>query len=301
MSSLENRGKMRIRIDAVQRLAMWHCFSAHTPFVRICEYPKSGGTWLGQIIAGYLELPFPRNRRPPIKRMQPCVLHGHHLYHDRVKNIVCILRDGRDVMTSAYYHILNHHRSLFINDPVWQVLPSQDYRDVELNMPAFLEYMFTRPAFGGKRFARKKVSWRTFTQSWLEHDANIVRYEDMLEDASTAVAPVLHRLTGEAPDMWRLQEVALQFSFKNQTSRRPGEEDTSHFLRKGVAGDWRNKFTSEACEVFKHFAGDTLIQAGYEQDLSWSNVPPTEEASPCFKRASLAMKDKNLAVSAELS
>lgn len=278
MSSLETRSMTRVRLDAVQRLAMWHCLSGRTPYVRICEYPKSGGTWLGQLIAGCLEIPFPRNRRPDIAGLRPCVLHGHHLYHDRIKNIVCVLRDGRDVITSAYYHILHHDRSSFLNDPVRQFLPSQDYRDVEVNMPAFIEYMFTQPTFGGKRFARKQVSWSTFTQSWLEKDANIVRYEDMLKDTATAVAPVLHRLTGEIPDMCRLQEVAEQFSFKNQTARNPGEEDTNNFLRKGIAGDWRSKFSDEACEVFKHYAGDTLIQAGYEEDLSWTNVQPAEES-----------------------
>ncbi len=279
MRSIETRSKSQIRVDAVQRHVMWHCCSGVTPYIRVAEYPKSGGTWLGQIISSYLGIAFPRNERPSVLRLQPCVLHGHHLYNPRVKNVVCIIRDGRDLLTSAYYHLLNHHRSMYVDDPFWQVLPSADYRDVHINMPAFIEYMFTRPTLGGRSFTRKQVSWRTFTDSWFDKDAIIVRYEDMLRDTPAAVTPLLRSLTGEEPDRHRLQEVARRFSFQNQSGRKPGEEDSGSFLRRGVAGDWKNKFTDEACQVFKYYAGDVLIRAGYETDHDWTATEPQEESS----------------------
>jgi hypothetical protein len=41
------------------------------------------------------------------------------------------------------------------------------------------------------------------------------------------------------------------------------------FLRKGVAGDWKNKFDNRACETFDYFAGDKLVKMGYETDRNW--------------------------------
>ena len=52
------------------------------------------------------------------------------------------------------------------------------------------------------------------------------------------------------------------------TKRNPGEEAKS-FIRKGIAGDWKNKFSPEACEMFNKYAGGALIKVGYEKDDSW--------------------------------
>jgi hypothetical protein len=51
--------------------------------------------------------------------------------------------------------------------------------------------------------------------------------------------------------------------------RKRGEEDSSSFHRKGVAGDWRGVFTERDKEVFKEAAGELLIQLGYERDDDW--------------------------------
>lgn len=258
-------------MDGVQRQLMWHYLSGRTPYVRVSEYPKSGGTWLGQIISKYLDIPFPRNRRPAISRLQPCLLHGHHVYADHVKDIVCILRDGRDVMVSAYYYLLHQNNDVNARNTILRSLPSRDHNNIVQNLPAFIEYMFTRPTLGGMRLARGKVTWSKFTESWLDTGANIVTYEAMQDNAILALTPVLERLTNREVDQTRLAEAVDQFSFKNQTKRKPGVEDRQSFLRKGISGDWKNKFSVEACDVFKHFAGETLIRADYERDLLWTS------------------------------
>ena len=51
--------------------------------------------------------------------------------------------------------------------------------------------------------------------------------------------------------------------------RKKGVEDSSSFLRKGVAGDWRDVFTERDKEVFKEAAGDLLIELGYERGNDW--------------------------------
>jgi hypothetical protein len=71
------------------------------------------------------------------------------------------------------------------------------------------------------------------------------------------------------PDQVRLKEVSEKYSFKNQARRDPGEEKKSSFLRKGIAGDWRNYFNKETRAVFQEYAGKELIRLGYEKDDSW--------------------------------
>ncbi len=265
MPTRETRSRFRIRLDALQRLIMWHCFSGITPHYLVTEYPKSGGTWLAQMLAAYFDVPFPRNKRPPALKRQTCVLHGHYLYNPRFKNITCLVRDGRDVMVSAYYHLLFHNdrNPPGLVEQSRRKMPFDDYNDIRRNMPVFIEYVFAR------RVRLARFTWCEFVLSWIDKNANLVMYEDMLGDTPGTLSKVIKNIAQTVPDMDRLGAIARQFSFKNLTKRRPGEEDCRSFLRKGIAGDWKEKFTKEAREVFDLYAGDVLIQAGYEKDRSW--------------------------------
>ena len=71
-----------------------------------------------------------------------------------------------------------------------------------------------------------------------------------------------------------------RFSFQNVTGRQPGQEDPADFCRKGVVGDWKEKFTQEAREVFDHHAGQALIDLGYEQDRAWVDGAQRRDAAP---------------------
>ena len=51
-------------------------------------------------------------------------------------------------------------------------------------------------------------------------------------------------------------------SFEAKSGRKPGQEDQNSFVRKGISGDWRNKFTPEHKARFKEIAGDLLIRVG---------------------------------------
>jgi hypothetical protein len=41
------------------------------------------------------------------------------------------------------------------------------------------------------------------------------------------------------------------------------------FVRKAMAGDWKNYFTEEHRQIFKEIAGDILVKLEYEKDLNW--------------------------------
>jgi len=262
----DTRSHTAIRIDALQRLLMLYLLSDRIPLFLVTEYPKSGGSWVAQMLAAYMGIPFIRNRRPPLMQMSPCVLHGHYLYNRRFRNTVVVIRDGRDVMVSAYYHMLHHNDK----NPPWSVernrrkLPFADYEDIVGNLPRFIEYMFTDATKGLFHF-----SWAEFIYSWQNAAVPILRYEKLLSNAVDSLSSAIRYLTGDEPNLLRLDEIARRYSFENLAKRKPGEEDSSSFLRKGIAGDWKNHFSREACEVFDHYAGDLLIELKYEDDRSW--------------------------------
>ena len=66
-----------------------------------------------------------------------------------------------------------------------------------------------------------------------------------------------------------IEQAVFKNSFEQKSGRKPGQEDQKSFARKGVSGDWRNKFTPEHKARFKEIAGDLLIELGYEKDKNW--------------------------------
>ena len=243
------------------RAGMVRLFSGWMPLYVVNEYPKSGGTWVGQMLGRALGVSFPRNRFPGARAS---IMHGHYLSPLGIKNAVVVWRDGRDVMVSWYHQQLIPHQ--------WnrrqvarsrRELPLEDYEDVRANLPAFIEYAFTRPHSPG-------FSWTDFVRRWYwRSDAVHVRYENLRRDAAGELRRVTRELTGRELGPVRAAEIAEEFSFERQAGRRSGEEDKRSFLRKGVVGDWRNQFGPEAREVFDSHAGKELVLLGYERDRRW--------------------------------
>ena len=260
-----SRSRAAIAFDAGQRWLMLRGLSRVLQLYPVLEYPKSGGSWFAQMLADALELPFPRNRRPPLAS---CVMHGHHLFHRSFRNVTCVLRDGRDVMVSAYYHFLFDNDR---NQPHFvarhrDALRFDDYRDIRGNLPSFIDYLFDVDADRPRHF-----SWAEFVESWVAHDVNLVRYEELLEYAAATLGRSVRAMTGRELRAERLADIAAAYKFENLSRRAPGDENIRSFLRKGVAGDWVNHFSADARSRFCLHAGDALIAAGYEADRSWAD------------------------------
>ena len=79
----------------------------------------------------------------------------------------------------------------------------------------------------------------------------------------------MKRGLGIKPDEARVTGIVEKYQFSNLAGRQAGDENVRHFLRKGVAGDWTSKFSPQARETFHRYAGDVLIELGYEQDDRW--------------------------------
>lgn len=249
------------RCNELVRAGMVRLLSGPMPLYVVNEFPKSGGTWVGQMLGRALGVPFPRNSFPVARTS---IMHGHYLSPLGIQNAVVVWRDGRDVLVSWYHQQLIPHQW---NDR--QVarsrreLPPMDYEDVYANLPTFIEYAFTRPHSPG-------FSWTDFVRRWYWRSGAVhVRYEDLRRDAAAELRRVAGELTGEDIGPGRAAGIADEFSFERQAGRRSGEEDKGSFLRKGVVGDWKEQFSQEAREVFDRYAGKELVLLGYERDRRW--------------------------------
>lgn len=234
-----------------------------------CGYPKSGTVWLCQLMGAYLDLPYPRLYQSPI--LMPSVIHAHWGWDPRLTNAIYIRRDGRDVLTSVYFYCA---RRLSMRDKpagygrvhiAFERLfgPGYDVNDVAANLPVFIESELETPVLTGE------TPWHHHVREWWGRPSvHHVAYEDLVLDAPDALTRLMTDVTGRS-DPERAARVAAHFDFVAASGRRPGEEDRSSFLRKGVAGDWVNHFSPEARQAFDMLAGDALVDFGFEPDRSW--------------------------------
>lgn len=242
------------------------------PFYWVAEFPKSGGTWLARMLGDYLQIPFPQFSLLPLATS--CVVQEFGPYDRRLRRVVHVCRDGRDVLTSLYFdrlRIARHTRRPGRRRVArtYERLLGEGYdpNDVLRHLPRFIEFEFANPGRGAP------LNWRDHIRSWAAgresgHVAYL-SYEELLEDCAATLGRALRQLTGEAVDDWRLGITVEKMSMRRQTGREPGQADPSAHIRKGVSGDWRNHFSREAAELFDDLAGDMLVRLGYEPDRGW--------------------------------
>ena len=156
--------------------------------------------------------------------------------------IISTIRDGRDCYVSLWFHL---------------------YPDREPLAAA------NRADFLG-RIENHAATWRstiaTFRKDKTEDPERhfSVRYENMLEDAEREMAALFDWLGCDASGETVSDLVARNAFTALSGGRQPGEADAGSFLRKGIAGDWKNHF-DEACNAaYCRVAGDALADAGYE-------------------------------------
>ncbi len=68
---MDRRRKLSIWAGAFQRLLMANTLSGILPLFIVTEYPKSGGSWVGQMLAEYLDFPFLSNKRGLQSSLEP--------------------------------------------------------------------------------------------------------------------------------------------------------------------------------------------------------------------------------------
>ena len=240
-------------------------FPKSIPLVFVVGYPKSGNTWVAQLVAHCLELPYPRRSLLPVGFA--AVVMGHKRVWKSYPRGVYVVRDGRDAIVAQFCFQVSH-----LPEGDHPRLPSVQRR----SFPGLTNKDNARELFDAF-VARQLVNPIAAHANWADHvrsyskvknpNVALVRYEDLQADGEATLARVISELTGESPDIERAREAMNRFAFRKQAAR-PAVGSSVH-LRKGRVGDWVNYFTPKAAELFDRACGDVLIEMGYERDHSW--------------------------------
>ena len=225
----ERRPAWAVHFDAAKRAFAWRFLSDRVPYFLVAEFPKSGGTWLAQLLAEYLGVELPRNKSISILQPTTAVLHGHFLHNRSYSNVVCLLRDGRDIVVSAYHHMLSLNAHTGAGKRIRSDLGIDVASDIRSNLPAFIEYCFTKAPLGGIRFRFLNVTWRTFVFSWIDANGTIVTYEEMLRDTVGTLAGIVESLTNEKCDYDRARQVVDTTRSKSRPHASPGKRTRGAF------------------------------------------------------------------------
>lgn len=252
-----------LKLNGLLRYTLVHSSTRLLPLYVVNEYPKSGGSWLGEMLSEALGVPFPRNRLP---LFSSSIMHGHMMHSWNMHNVIVMWRDGRDVAVSHYFHSLfkNDKGNTLLVDKTRSALGFQDYSNIKKNLPAFLEYTFDT--------SKNNITWPNFVDYWHSKPGVVdTSYEALREDSANELSKIIAKLGVKQLSPKQYSEISEKFSFKNMSGRAAGEVNKSSFLRKGIVGDWKNHFDAASCEIFEHYGGQALINLGYEKDSSWAN------------------------------
>lgn len=238
------------------------------PLISVVEYPRSGGTWIAELVSDVLELPFPKGNIFPLAA--PGTLHSHWSPNDEIPNVVYVVRDGRDVAVSQYFraasaimeaddrrseYYARHYRKLARQDG--------DLYDCKRYLKYFLSDWFYNPTGANE-------SWSDHIRGWLCADPRaVVRYEEFNRDAISALDAAVQKLSGRDVEEKVLAAAVYKYSFERQTGRSRGDQEESAGKRKGVSGDWENYFSRETGKMFEEECGEMLRTLGYTTDSDW--------------------------------
>ncbi len=186
--------------------------------------------------------------------------------------VIHIVRDGRDQAVSMMHHVWNRSTD---QGGVQALKPGEaERREVYREDPQRL--LEAGGMFVEERLRQAAQSWNLRAGKTSEDGPALlgpnyieVRYEDLLERPHEQAGRLFDFLGADAGEKTVGQAVGATTFEKLSDGRERGQEDSSSFYRKGVAGDWKNYFTERDKEIYKEEAGGLLIRLGYEKDDDW--------------------------------
>lgn len=246
----------------------------------VAGLPKSGTTWLEKMLSswpGFSEILIPEAAAHEMKQ-------GGSDRYDIPPNIFDRFKDML-VLTKMHVHGSEHNARVLRDAGVRYAVLFRDLRDVAVSNTYYVRntpWHPEHPHYAGKTvqdclavFAeRTLVDYANWVRLWAKNAdperSVILRYEQMLEGVEACLRQIADLFDLDAsPET--IREIADKNSFSRMSGgRNRGEASESNFVRKGVAGDWRNHFTPALCDLYKAKIGPFLVDFGYEPDESWS-------------------------------
>lgn len=240
--------------------------------VVIVSYPKSGSTWVRFVLANLSQTLLGQHQEVDFLQMQrivpevsldasrngvdfealpaPRIMRSHALYNPKFPKVVYLIRDGRDVLVSYYYHFRKFHE-------------------------------FDGTLFDFIQSNARGVEWDQHVNSWIFDAPSggnqcVIRYEDMLRDAFTEVEKIV-RFSGlvctseeirgaiDKSGFYKLRELEQRkgLGYVGDSNRQ------IPFIREGRSGAWQDNLGQAEKTYIKDKIGNTLIRTGYESSFRW--------------------------------
>ncbi|XP_042328072.1 sulfotransferase 1C2-like [Sceloporus undulatus] len=263
--------------DTVEQWEVIHNFKARPDDLLICTYPKSGTTWMQEIVdmiqnggdpekcawapiyqrMPFIELCFPKPVPTGVEEAEampsPRTLKTHlpvHLlppsFWEQNCKIIYVARNAKDNAVS-YFHF--HRMDNMIPDPGrWD---------------EFLETFIAGKVMWG--------SWFDHVRGWWEakdrHPILYLFYEDMKEDPAKEIQKVAHFLGTDLSEPV-LNRIVQHTKFESMKTNPMANHRTlpsfifdqtvSPFMRKGIVGDWKDHFTVAQSERLDNLCAQKL-------------------------------------------
>ncbi len=204
-----------------------------------------------------------------------------------------IIRDPRDIVTSAYFSHLHSHStenwdSLVEHRKQLQSMPMEkginaeiDFRKWQLDLMRSWNY---------NDMYIFEIKMEQLVVQPVESFIEIFRRMNLLKEGTKAIPSILNIMEAALKRKLcrnkcgkfvsnifskKLSEavIALEILSKSFTritqGRKTGEEDKRSHYRKGTPGDWRNYFTELNKKHFKDVHGDIVVALDYENNNDW--------------------------------
>ncbi|XP_077130119.1 sulfotransferase 1B1-like isoform X1 [Ranitomeya variabilis] len=247
-------------------------FQARKDDIVIATYPKSGTTWMSEIVDVIL------NDGDTEKSRRDVIFNKVPMLELWVPGILPLGSQLLDCLPSPRV-IKTHLPVCLFPKSLWEnnckiIYVARNPKDVAVSFYHFSKMNQLHPEPGPwEEYVEKFIQGNLGSGQWGEHvkefwalkqERNLlyILYEDMLEDPKREIRKVMKFLGTELSDDV-LERICLHTSFKamkeNPTTNYTTipssilDQSVTPFMRKGICGDWKNHFTVSQSEKFDEY------------------------------------------------
>lgn len=226
----------------------------------VLGHPKSGTNWLCGLLSSYFDIPVFQSWTRLMPAVRPQIFHMHRfLGSPMAKNrTFYIHRDGRDILISRYFAIMNSPwgNSERQKLEAWLEGP-MSIENLKHQLPKYIDWNYTKSRSSSQ-------NWQKHIDLYRKYPYVCVSFEGLKDDPVRELSQAIAKMTNDLADFEHIQAAINKNDIKKKKSKA-----NAHFLRSGKSGDWKTYFSVVAAERFNAYAGRALISLGYEDDDKW--------------------------------